>query len=849
MLKKLGYATTLGLLLGILTGLGRVLFLFYSDSYSVPEFEGMLFNYLQVSLNHYAAIGLAGGLLFGVCSLMMPTLEGFIVAGTVVAFPLLPLLFYINKNLLPGRFHPISLVVNGVVLFTGAAITFLIYRYKFKNARFLSLLFNPWIALVACVLMLLINTAFSLQPTEKMLRPASVEAGELQTLFKENIVGKNDSATHTPTEELKRYFSRTRSRRLRSLPERLTLKDSTTIIADAERVVRREFTLLGVTRTLPELMDWRHNPTNDREWILALNRQDWLIELALAYHLTHDSRYARTFDKIMRSWLLQNPVLRWKDEGDNVWRLIETSARVTDSWIEAFGLFWESEEVGDDVKLGMLASFHDHAMFLAHFRSPRRNHLLQETFGLLAVAAAFPEFKMSEKWLEIAQARLDFAMKVDVYPDGGYNEGSTYYHRFAVRILQQIVDFAELYDVELSDFFRSQLEKMYDFLMQVAKPDGVMPQMNDGFHAKNLRPLFEKPARMFGRSDFEYFASDGSSGEPTSVTSTAYPYSGIYVMRSDWTPQARYMLIDAGPFGSSHGHEDKLNFELLSFGKAFIVESGTFTYVRNRWRKYFTSSFSHNTILVDGRSQMRLPFEGKWVNNSGEALPNKWISTDAVDFLEASYADAFGNIKEDMITGIKHTRRWLFVKPDYWLVWDVVAGAGEHELELLFHFAPEVSVSEAAAGEVHLSYDSGPSLYLKCIASSPVQTALIVGSETPIQGWVSPNYGEKFPAPVFSLKTHGPLPVSFVTLLFPEENKLTEFEFSTLPFALDGGEVSSDRAVAVQIRHTVGSDTVVIAPGLKGKKEIAGKIVQPQLSIIRTLDGEAIEVESWQVIH
>ena len=263
-----------------------------------------------------------------------------------------------------------------------------------------------------------------------------------------------------------------------------------------------------------------------------------------------------------------------------------------------------------------LLQFHDHAQYLAHFRSPRRNHLLQETFGLLAVAAAFPEFKMSETWLEIAKRRLDFAMRTDVYPDGGYTEGSIYYHRFAVRILQQISGFAAEYRVELSSFFHNQLEKMYGFLMFTARPDGTMPQMNDGFHAKNLRRLFDLPAQTYSRSDFDFFASAGREGAPADETSKEYPYSGIYVMRSNWSPDSRYLIFDAGPFGSSHGHEDKLSLELFAYGKPFIIESGTFTYQQNRWRKYFTSSFAHNTIVVDGRSQLRYP-DGHQRSGSG----------------------------------------------------------------------------------------------------------------------------------------------------------------------------------------------------------------------------------------
>lgn len=847
--KKCVYASYLGFFLGILAGLGRVLFLFYSDDYASAEFSGLLLNYLQVSLNQFAAVGFVLGLAFGLFATLIKSVEGLSLAGLIVAIPLLPVVYYLNKNVLPAKFHPLSLAGNGFLLLLACSASVFIFVRYLRGTQFLSRLYSKSVLVILGGSLAVINLAYFLQPAERKLQAASSRSSDLIALFKDGTFGKTVPDAGSPAEEIKKYFTTTRSKRLLALSQRLMLKDSLTIIADAERVTRHEFTFLGVTKTLSGEISWHENPTHDREWLLALNRQDWLIELAMAYYLTQDPRYARTFDAIMRSWFKQNRMPRWKDESDNVWRLIETSARITDSWIEAFGIFWDSEDVSDDVRMNMLASFQDHAMYLAHFRSPRRNHLLQETFGLLAVAAAFPEFKMSEKWLEIAKSRLDFAMRTDVYPDGGYTEGSTYYHRFAVRILQQIADFAKLHDVRLSDFFYVQLEKMYDFLMYVSRPDGIMPQMNDGFHAKNLRPLFEKPAEMFGRHDFRYFATGGASGEPPGETSAAYPYSGTYAMRGDWGDEARYMLVDAGPFGSSHGHEDKLSFELFAYGKPFIVESGTFTYVQGRWRRYFRSTFAHNTIVIDGRGQLRFPHEENWVNNPAEPLPNDWISTSDFDFLEATYSSDYGNIKEDVINGLKHTRRWLFVKPNYWIIWDVVAGTGKHEAKLLFHFNTGISLKEIEGGNLRASYSEGPSLYLKTITPDGARRSIVSGREKPIQGWVSPTYGEKMPAPVLTLASSDNLPITFVTVLFPAKEAEEPFQASLLPLKLDGSPTPGNIAIALKVVYGLVEDDLLLAPGRMETKGIAGDDSSSQLLITRKREGKIVKVIKWDQLN
>ncbi len=845
---KIGFGLYLGLMGGLVAGAGRAALLLVSENYSWDEICRYALNLLQAGTIQFLPWGILVGALLGVLWVYFDRLDGFILSGMLVAVPYLPLFYFINKKFLPGFFTTVSLAANGFLLLAAFGAIIIVFIRWLKDIRFLSHLYSRGLLIVAIAILATVNLGYLLQDTEKKLQAASSTPADLASLLKQDILPEAGGDEAADKERLRRYFAGTNRKRLVMLPEKLSLKDSSTIVADAEKVVRREFSFLNITKTLPHEIDWRSNPTSDREWLLALNRQDWLIELALAYHLTGDSRYARTFDEIMRGWFKQNPMLRWKNESDNIWRLIETSARITDSWIEAFALFFDAKEVSDEVRWRMLASLHDHAQFLAHFRSPRRNHLLQETFGLVAVAAAFPEFKMSELWLEIARARLDFALRTDVYPDGGYTEGSTYYHRFAIRILQQIGDFAAKHEVGLSDFFHAQLEKMYEFLMFTARPDGVMPQMNDGFHAKNVRVLFEKPAEIYARPDFKSFAGNTEPGAYTEGASRSYPYSGIYVMRSDWRADGRYMIIDAGPFGSSHGHEDKLSFELFALGKPFIVESGTFTYQQNRWRRYFTSSFAHNTIVIDDRSQLRYPDEGKWVNAPADSLPNTWLSNEKFDYLEAKYADGYGNIKEDVLHGLSHTRRILFVKPHYWIVWDVVGPAGEHRVQQFWHLAPGTELTRAEEGAFTVSYAPGPHLYVKSFSPDGASIVEISGSVKPVQGWVSKKYGEKEPAPVLAITMSGSLPASIVTVFIPGARTDHMLEIMLRKVSSNKRVLPASSAVSLSINTSEFEDQVLLAPGIDGTKESGSLSTKEQLFINRTLsNGEFRQIRLEQV--
>jgi len=48
------------------------------------------------------------------------------------------------------------------------------------------------------------------------------------------------------------------------------------------------------------------------------------------------------------------------------------------------------------------------------------------------------------------------------------------------------------------------------------------------------------------------------------------------------------MIIDAGPYGTAHQHEDKLNFELYAYGNHLVVDPGTYRYNEDSpWRGFY----------------------------------------------------------------------------------------------------------------------------------------------------------------------------------------------------------------------------------------------------------------------
>jgi len=138
----------------------------------------------------------------------------------------------------------------------------------------------------------------------------------------------------------------------------------------------------------------------------------------------------------------------------------------------------------------------------------------------------------------------------------------------------------------------------------------------------------------------------------------------------------------------------------------------------------------------------------------------RWESSDnpGFDFAEGEYHH------HRRAGGLVHTRRVFFVKPDYWIVHDLVAGAGTHDLELWFHFPPCAATLDAAGRCV--AQTPGGGLLIASFGAS-AQARIIEGAVNPIQGWVSASFESKTAAPALCYSLRASLPVGLVTLMAP----------------------------------------------------------------------------------
>ncbi|HEY2990147.1 MAG TPA: alginate lyase family protein [Candidatus Binatia bacterium] len=588
-------------------------------------------------------------------------------------------------------------------------------------------------------------------------------------------------------------------------------------IAAADQICRGRFDLLGYRGlSFGDPIDWHLDPLSgqrsplihwsrldpldsvavgDSKVVWELNRHQWLVHLGVAYRLTHDAKYAGAFAAHLIDWMRANPA----GAGINWASSLEAALRII-AWSWALFLFGDAEELAPELFASMLEGVSPHAAhvekYLSHYFAPN-THLTGEALGLFYAGVLFPELQGSGRWRELGARILIEQSERQILADGVYFEQSTCYQRYTAEIYLHFLILAERNGFAVPASVRERVERLLDFLLAVRRPDGSLPQIGDADGGwllplavrapDDCRGVFALAAAFFSRPDYASAAGGpapeplwllGPAGlkkyqslrpaPPKTESSRVFSDGGYVVMRNGWTKDAHQLLFDVGPLSSpksGHGHADLLSIQCSVFGEPYLVDPGTFCYTADLdARDFFRGTAAHNTVLVDGKNQAVANGPFKW-NAHPRARLRRWTSTKAYDL-----ADAEHGAYRDLLDPVTHRRRVVFVKPRYWVIVDDLQGTADHRIELRFQFAPLKAALDPKSQWVRARGQRGQALLIRPFASVPLQMDLIEGNLTPLQGWVSPDYGRRVPAPLLMASAEVRLPLRIITLLFPLEH-------------------------------------------------------------------------------
>ncbi|WP_328891624.1 heparinase II/III domain-containing protein [Streptomyces sp. NBC_00316] len=307
-------------------------------------------------------------------------------------------------------------------------------------------------------------------------------------------------------------------------------------------------------------------------------------------------------------------------------------------------------------------------------------------------------------------------------PDGWEWEGSTYYHLFVLRAYLLALRGTD--PAALPAETVERLAAMIAALAGIATAYGELPELHDGPYRRTgalaeLHEICLLAHQLFAGeplvavvgwtaartpqppADLEGWFSGVPLPWPRPAATAdpgvhrIFPDAGFAVVRAGGI----HAVLDAGPHGGSHGHQDKLSLYLYGDeGAAWQPDPGQAPYGHRHFRRYYASAAAHPAFSVDGLDQQ--PVDARLSSaGSGEC-------TGAYD-------------------GVTATRA-LTAGPGYLL--DILTIEADRDRTLTAHLRPAVPLKVVAApgGQVRTTWGEadGPVLIGHHAASAHAEFAL-----------------------------------------------------------------------------------------------------------------------------
>ncbi|KDA43553.1 heparinase II/III family protein [Frankia sp. BMG5.23] len=445
-------------------------------------------------------------------------------------------------------------------------------------------------------------------------------------------------------------------------------------------------------------------------------RWDWRqadAPLLWRYHLHYwDWAWAFTTEAVQGPAMFARLYLAWRTSvalGDPVaWSPYVVSLR---AW--TLCALWPRLARGTPAEMAVLADLGVCRSFLrTHLETDvGGNHLLKNYKALIGLAVADDDARGRRRWVDALLRELDR----QVLSDGGHYERSPTYHCQVLADLDDVAGLLTAAGHVVSGALLDAAGRMRAWLTAVLGPDGVVPTLNDGFAvpAEALRLLLPAPVRPTP------IAVQGPGPVPIPAPRlaempTSTSQSTVGTVPRPRTPASdradALLLVDsglavltAGPWHlladvglpcpeelPAHAHADTLAFLLWHDGRPLLVDTGTSTYAPGPDRDAERGTAAHSTVIVDHADSTEVWGAFRAGRRARPTLVTM-CHHENVATLAAGH-DGYRHLPGRPV----HWRTWR-LDPSGLSVDDRITGEGRHHVEVLFHFAPGVSVTAAAA--------------------------------------------------------------------------------------------------------------------------------------------------------
>lgn len=473
---------------------------------------------------------------------------------------------------------------------------------------------------------------------------------------------------------------------------------------------------------LPHPPPWDADPYGDTNWRFQLHALRWAQNLKRRYDDTGDPGLIERYLTTLEDWYERNP---WSaPPSDQSWGDHSTAlrARVYAACAEALPRPWP---------LWLILALEEHLDVLSgpDLYPSGGNHALNQNVGLFAAATILGRTDEQQH----AISRTADLLRKSVDHQGVTDEQSTEYQIYNYRRYEEARALFLEHGMDLPPIF-DRVDLMTDLMTHATLPNGHDAMIGDSRD--------DEAHKVRGTTAF--FAVTGRQKGPVPTERVRVFDRGYIFARTGWgvtrpREDETHISLRFGPPRIPHGHHDAGAITYFARGQRIISNAGKYAYVADDFRDYVLSRRAQNSILLTG-----VPYGP----DGGSAL----VSAAADDrFVHAAVRDDHYPDAELVRTVVFDLEHGDLVVADRFGVHDKQAVSAEQRFRLDPSFA---AVDTTQRTTTAVNPDRRLRVAITQLGDGD-STEIVRGQRSPLDGWVSYQYGVQQPTNVVIARVVG----------------------------------------------------------------------------------------------
>ena len=446
-------------------------------------------------------------------------------------------------------------------------------------------------------------------------------------------------------------------------------------------------------------VEWNRSANSDPEWIYMLNRNGFMVDLAIAYRVTENKKYIEKWKEYLFKFIKYNGTP--SEYNKDSWRSLDTGIRLS-NWMRSL-IYLGSDLNLTEQEIEMLEeSLKIHVEFLYKAYTPKQllsNWGVLLITGVLSASILFPELADEEhrKW---SWSLLEDQLDIQFYQDGIQWEQSPMYHHEVVLSSAYVMMHAEYTNHHVPINIREKL-----------KPLVAASQFYKN-HNEELLSLHDSD-----NVDFSYvysiyrclgLANEVNSENEKGILFVGNMYKDKYISYENGSVNGCFKQIDSGflaykddnhlitlfngRHGSAHGHATVGSVTINLNKHDIIGDPGRFTYLYNSpLRTGLKKQWMHNTVDVDNKEDFKISGDSSYAEVQ-DPIGNSYNQKGNYIVLEGVWSGR-ANVKEDhdvLEKNLYTIRRTSFIenKMNIVIVFTAIDYPGEHKWRSIYNIHP-----------------------------------------------------------------------------------------------------------------------------------------------------------------